>query len=663
MKRFYIFMLLSLLCGMAMTSRADDNPFLVQHTSPRAAGVARRLIRQSCTLPLPSERTIHNLSISGSVSLPTDTSLVRVVMEDIDGRSWLVFEATQMLTNRTAVSFENYGEETRYLCGVTPQVLKVYVRDAALSLSGVTVDTCVTGVVYAPLSPDAREQLRIRQVQVKADSINSYNRKNGILWRAGVNSLGLWDSETKKRNLGITSDIYDTWGYEYYVSGIFEVGSRSSGMHTQLTSSHQSPYVPSFDWRDRHGRNWNTSVKHQGNSGYCTAFTAVAVTEALYNMYMNDSVNLDLSEQDAALYSNRYDNSIDTAVWRRGMTLLTPANYIVNKGVCFEKDMPFINHKVEEPKYRPEGLELVFANGCHRLYPNLHLASASDSSFQVRVDSVKSALIKHGPMVCGMYNHALAYKSRIAHALALVGYQDVVVGDTISLIKNDSYFKGCMVVNPDDSSRFYIGKTIWICKDSYGTNSGRGHDGYMYVLFNTYDCMDTPAYLELPITVPPSVDATLRIADEDGDGYYTWGFGRPKPAGLPDWVPDEQDGDDSDFTKGPLDNYGYAQENAYAPGDTIYIRENTTWNTLRHLFRPVVVQQGATLTVGCSLCGDSEATITVEDGGHLDVRSGSLEGVNVISHGKASVRRSMQDRNPQIRIDRTSDRHISLKRQ
>ena len=53
----------------------------------------------------------------------------------------------------------------------------------------------------------------------------------------------------------------------------------------------------------------------------------------------------------------------------------------------------------------------------------------------------------------------------------------------------------------------------------------------------------------------------------------------------------------------------------------------------------------------------------VEDGGHLDVRSGSLEGVNVISHGNASVRRSMQDRNPQIRIDRTSDRHISLKRQ
>ena len=53
----------------------------------------------------------------------------------------------------------------------------------------------------------------------------------------------------------------------------------------------------------------------------------------------------------------------------------------------------------------------------------------------------------------------------------------------------------------------------------------------------------------------------------------------------------------------------------------------------------------------------------VEDGGHLDVRSGSFEGVNVISHGKASVRRSMQDRNPQIRIDRTSDRHISLKRQ
>lgn len=34
----------------------------------------------------------------------------------------------------------------------------------------------------------------------------------------------------------------------------------------------------------------------------------------------------------------------------------------------------------------------------------------------------------------------------------------------------------------------------------------------------------------------------------------------PKPVSCPSWVPDEPDGDDSDYTKGPMDEYGWLRD-------------------------------------------------------------------------------------------------------
>lgn len=661
MRRLSVLILLFLLCHVCFC-HADENPFIVQHSQPLFSTRASIPITTTTVMVPPTSSPVRNLSVSGNVYLPTDTSLVRVVLQDTNDNLWLVYEATQMLVNGTRQSFVNHGEETLSLNGVCPKQLKVYIRNARLNLSGIRADTCQTSVPHAPMNPENRLELRRRQVQMKVDSINAYNIRNGILWRAGVNELALWDMKTKKEKLGLVTDDYETYGYEYYVSGLFEVGSRSaSGNH--LSSSANSPYVPSFDWRNRHGRNWNTSVKHQGQSGYCTAFATVAAAEALFNMYMNDSVNLDLSEQDAALYSSNRDHSISPGVWKDGMYIAYPANYLVEKGICFEEDMPFINQQVYSPTYRPDGLDLFFADGYRRLYSGTYLTTASDDAFMEKVDSVKSAIIKHGPMVTGIYNH-LTDSSKINHALALVGYQDVINGDTISLIKNDGNFQGAVVASLDDQhTKYYVGKTVWICKDSYGTDSGRGHNGYMYVLYNTYDCMHTPIYFRLPLTVTSETKSfSMRIADEDGDGFYTWGFGQPKPESLPEWVPPVQDGDDSDPSKGPLNQYGYALDNTYDPSNTIYIDENTTWSTLRHLYRPVVVRNGAKLTLDCKLTGCPGATITVEDGSFLDVREGAMTDVNVKGQGKVSIIRGTVENNPQIRIERTSGHSIIIDR-
>jgi C1A family cysteine protease len=68
---------------------------------------------------------------------------------------------------------------------------------------------------------------------------------------------------------------------EYYNGGIFELGDISSNVNQQ--TSIPSLYIDNFDWRNRHGKNWMTSCKNQGNSGYCTAFATISSLEAMVN--------------------------------------------------------------------------------------------------------------------------------------------------------------------------------------------------------------------------------------------------------------------------------------------------------------------------------------------------------------------------------------------
>ena len=85
----------------------------------------------------------------------------------------------------------------------------------------------------------------------------------------------------------------------------------------------------------------------------------------------------------------------------------------------------------------------------------------------------------------------------------------------------------------------------------------------------------------LPITSIKYTDAN--IVCEDRDGYYYWGIG-PKPATCPN-CPDEEDGDDSDPTLGPMDEFGNCRQ--LYPSDLL-IRDDTqddgTEPNPRHIF-------------------------------------------------------------------------------
>jgi C1A family cysteine protease len=82
-------------------------------------------------------------------------------------------------------------------------------------------------------------------------------------------------------------------GFEYYKGGYFML----PGSINEYKSFPESEYANEFSWRNRHGKDWVTPVKHQGSCRSCWAFAPIAATELLVNIYYNSQLNYDLSEQ------------------------------------------------------------------------------------------------------------------------------------------------------------------------------------------------------------------------------------------------------------------------------------------------------------------------------------------------------------------------------
>lgn len=558
----------------------------------------RTNITSSDTISLDGLGSIYSFSIDATIHQPQEASFARIVLEDKDGHDYLVAESDWFRFDTTTVSLNHYCEETAILNGITPSCLKCYVT------GGVTV--ALRGI-YSSDQIDTRNidrfaetTKRIKDEQVKdiVSRINSYNTKYGRLWRAAVTEISLLHYNEKKcfEEAG-NGDSYLN-NIQYYSGGLFEVGTPRA-----YTDTIVSPYVPSFDWRNRHGKCWLTPAKKQRNSQYCTAFAAVGMLESNlllhYKYEENDTSAIDLSEQYVASYGG--------VSYTGGGSNSQVVRFLKTDGTIDDASMPFVNNaNYTPPAIRPEGNEHVYLYD----YDMIDLIN-----IPTPIDTIKKYLIQRGPGVCG-YQTATPYThNRIGgHAMTLAGY------GTIAPNTAYSFFYGISPnVQPDTifhEGDSIIGHTYWIYKQSRGPSWG--HNGYLYIIYYN----DDPWYMNKEAYFPKgrprsNVSRPILCEDLDGDGYVNRGIDLIPPD-IAVWA--QSDGDDSDPTIGHMNEYGYCEQLSANHPTYEYIYNDSTLTTFVSNSNYIGVLRGAMVTLqtqpnyanGTKILLDYDATLVID---------------------------------------------------
>ena len=425
--------------------------------------------------------------------------------------------------------------------------------------------------------------------------------------------------EEKKKFWGNTVPFLN--GFDYYKSGVFPLGSIESSMRSDSYVNTVDSFIPDFDWRNRHGKNWITPVTSQSYNT-CWAFASTATVESNLNVYFNRLLNYDLSEQElvSCLDNDGLSVSQRLLVGNYSMYAL---DYVKRKSIVKEDCFPFVGYVSCESKCESP-LEKV----SYQSFRNLINSNCFDTTLYTFNDSIsyalRKAVIKH-PIL-------LDYFKPNGHSVSCVGYHKIQYGDTLCGNAITGY---TFVV--DSTTIHFVNQLSCIIKNSWGEDWGE--NGYARVTLYT---VKLRLYeLNGPFSSLIFSESDRLVTDSDHDGYYVWGSGI-KPNGLPSWIPDTQDADDSDSTIGPITEYGTYSSLTTSPAITWFVDSNSTYSTTDSFTYPnIVIVGGSTLSVANAVMTMKDnATIVVNNGASLIVDGGTLKNANIIvdSGGNLTVR-------------------------
>lgn len=393
---------------------------------------------------------IKALSISGRVQLNSEAGLVRVILLDSNNHEYLVYETNNLLQKNDKQSvIENVCEETCILESITPISIKVQVVDAELTLS--SINTLGETKKFDKKVKNIREykkQILKSQNQAKIKKYN-YTQKS---WTAGETSVSKLSYEDQKklftREDGTVPEyLPNLQGFLYYKGGVFTF--KDAINDSRNVEIIQPPINPpevesnivlpdSWDWRNVHGQNWNTSVKNQAPAGTCWAFAKIGVLESQINLYYNKHLNLNLSEQ--------------MMVDCRGVTWPYPnedMNYncqsaqdgyqlwgcrLVHAGISDENCDPYVARQTNNQEDCSE--QNICSNWSQRTWKinswqslSTTLTSEALQPYDeivgnVSKDNIKKQIIKKGPAYFIIFEWN--------HAVVVVGYEKLKYGITIA---------------------------------------------------------------------------------------------------------------------------------------------------------------------------------------------------------------------------------------
>lgn len=586
------------------TYAQKSNPFRSQYQTSQIRSYNVSLTH-SDTISLKGLGKIYALSIDATICQPQESSFSRIVLEDVDGQDYLVAESDWFRNDTTIVNLTGYCEETAKLEGIMPLRLKIYLAaNASVVFSSINTATSPTAI-----NRKTNSMLDIKRSQIESivGRINTYNKRHGKMWRAGISEEAMKSySEAKLSRERDGGDAFTNNLYLYH-RGIYELGERDS-----LVQESVSLCVDSFDWSNRHGKNWITLAKNQGLGPFCQTFAAVGMTESVSQLYYNDTTTIDLSEQDVS--SHIFNGN---ANWH---SLATPISYIIHNGVIDEASLPYEENNPEpeivEP--RPDGDERI----SFRYYDYDFILNPSE------VENVKKDLINKGPCAVGIATHL---EDNLGHAILIYGYESIYEGQTWLLDEGNNQWS-----NPIELGDNRIGYTYWKFKNSWGTDWG--YNGHGYII-----CYDYPNYMDQFFFIDSSIssltrsDADIICEDADGDGYFYWGIKSGIPSSLPPWAPRQKDGDDSNCSIGPLRNFGHPTIIHPDSLDTVYIDCDTTFNTDCYLGNNICIRNQSKLTISSRLVMNHLSKITVESGSIIQIDGGIVQNATINPESGSSI--------------------------
>ena len=146
---------LGMAVGSHLQAQYSSQAFRIPATTLQQQSALGQLYEADGTYELDLPGRVYGLSVSGQVELKdSSNSLIRVTVEDIHGREFLVYEVFPLLAEGMSFAIEETGMESAVLEGIEAERLNIRIVNASFRLEAVQhIDEPVSSVQMSKQSP------------------------------------------------------------------------------------------------------------------------------------------------------------------------------------------------------------------------------------------------------------------------------------------------------------------------------------------------------------------------------------------------------------------------------------------------------------------------------------------------------------------------------